>query len=44
MDWLQFAQNDWEVYHDKTRIEKYVEFYKITVEEYETVVGEPYGI
>jgi hypothetical protein len=44
MDWLQFAKSDWYSYHDKTRIAKYVEFAKITVEEYEEIVGESYEI
>lgn len=43
MDWVLFANNDWDVYHDKTRIAKYVEFKKITPEQYAVVVGEPYG-
>lgn len=42
MDWYQYAQNDWEVYHDPSRIAKYVEFGKITPEQYEQITGETY--
>lgn len=44
MDWYAYAQSDWEVYHDKARIAKFVEFGKITPEQYESIVGEVYSI
>lgn len=34
MDWFLCAQNDWSVYQDATRIHKFVEFGKITPEQY----------
>lgn len=43
MDWMLFARNDWDVYSDPTRIAKYVEFGKITPEQYAEIVGEEYG-
>lgn len=42
MDWLFNAQNDWEVYRDITRIAKYVQFNKITADQYHEITGEPY--
>lgn len=42
MDWFLFAQNDWDVYHDATRIHKYVEFGKISKDQYREITGEPY--
>jgi uncharacterized XkdX family phage protein len=41
MDWYAYAQNDWNIYHDPTRIQKYVEFGKITQEQYNEITGEP---
>lgn len=38
MDWFQVAKNDWEVYHDSTRLQRYVEFGKITEEQYNQIV------
>lgn len=43
MDWYQFAQNDWEFYHDLSRIHKYVEFGKITPDQYQEITGEVYA-
>lgn len=43
MNWMMFARNDWGVYHDKFRVAKYVEFNKITPEQYLEIVGETYG-
>lgn len=42
MDWLAIAQNDWEVYQDKERIRRFVEFGKITGTQYQVITGEPY--
>ncbi|MBT2722323.1 XkdX family protein [Bacillus sp. ISL-46] len=42
MDWYSYAKNDWAIYHDATRIHKYVEFGKITAVQYEEITGEPY--
>jgi hypothetical protein len=42
MDWYKHAQNDWNIYQDKSRIAKYVEFGKITDIQYEEITGEPY--
>lgn len=42
MDWYLVAQNDWSVYHDPTRIHKFVEFNKITAAQYTQITGEPY--
>jgi uncharacterized XkdX family phage protein len=42
MDWFAVAENDWNVYHDSYRIQKFVEFGKITQEQYVEIVGEPY--
>lgn len=42
MDWFLAAQNDWDVYHDTSRIAKYVSFNKITPDQYQEITGEPY--
>jgi uncharacterized XkdX family phage protein len=42
MDWQLFAQNDWDVYHDPTRIAMYVQKGKITADQYQTITGQPY--
>jgi uncharacterized XkdX family phage protein len=42
MDWNQAAKNDWEVYHDPTRIAMYVKKGKITPEQYQQVTGQTY--
>lgn len=42
MNWFSYAQTDWEIYHDKLRIQKYVQFGKITPEQYEEITGDPY--
>jgi hypothetical protein len=42
MDWFKYAQNDWVIYHDTSRIKKYVQFGKITEEQYFEVTGEAY--
>ncbi len=39
MDWFTIAKNDWEIYQDASRIQKYVEFGKITQEQYDTIVN-----
>jgi hypothetical protein len=44
MDWYAYAQNDWEVYHDKSRITRYVQYGKITEVQYEEITGEPYAL
>lgn len=44
MDWFSYAQNDWSIYHDTTRIAKYVQFGKLTSDQYEEITGEPYVI
>lgn len=33
MDWMLVVKNDWDVYHDPSRIQKFVEFGKITQEQ-----------
>lgn len=43
MDWYAAAQNDWSVYHDPTRIAKFVQFNKITADQYQEITGEPYA-
>lgn len=40
MDWYQVAQNDWEVYHDPARIQKFADYGKITKEQYDSIVKE----
>jgi hypothetical protein len=42
MDWYQAAENDWEVYHDPSRIKKYVQFNKITTAQFEEITGQTY--
>jgi uncharacterized XkdX family phage protein len=42
MDWMVFAQNDWSVYHDTTRIGVYVQKGKITPEQYQQITGQAY--
>jgi hypothetical protein len=42
MDWMYQVKNDWYFYQDKERIKKYVQFGKITAEQYEEVTGEPF--
>ena len=42
MDWMYQVRNDWHFYQDVNRIKKYVEFGKISIDEYEEVTGEPY--
>jgi uncharacterized XkdX family phage protein len=42
MDWFLFAQNDWDVYHDSTRIATYVQKGKITVDQYQQITGLTY--
>jgi uncharacterized XkdX family phage protein len=42
MDWTLQAENDWAIYHDITRMKKYVQYGKITAEQYEQITGEPY--
>lgn len=42
MDWYVTAQNDWDVYHDGSRLKKFVQFGKITPVQYEEITGEPY--
>lgn len=42
MDWLLAAQNDWSVYHDPTRIAKFVQFNKITPEQYAEITSLAY--
>jgi len=37
-----YAKSDWEIYHDTSRISKYVQFNKITAAQYEEITGEPY--
>jgi hypothetical protein len=44
MDWFSYAQNDWSIYHDTTRIAKYVQYGKLTSDQYEQITGEPYVI
>jgi Phage uncharacterised protein (Phage_XkdX) len=44
MDWFAFAKSDWEVYHDTNRTQKYVQFNKITPEQYESITGNPYQV
>lgn len=46
MDWYQYAKDDWEIYHNASRLQKYVQFGKITQEQYEMIVngGEVNGI
>lgn len=43
MDWFAIAQNDWEIYHDSSRIQKYVQFGKITEAQYTEITGDPYN-
>jgi hypothetical protein len=42
MDWLKYAQNDWNIYHDSYRIKQYVVKGKITAEKYREITREPY--
>lgn len=42
MDYYQFAVTDWEVYQDQSRIAVYVDFGKITPEQYKGITGESY--
>lgn len=42
MDWFEAAQNDWEVYHDPSRIRLFVEFGKITSDQFTDITNEPY--
>lgn len=42
MDWNKIAQNDWDIYHDKTRISMYVQKGKISSTQYELITGDPY--
>lgn len=44
MDWYKQAQNDWNIYHDTSRIKKYVQYNKITPTQYEEITGEPYTV
>lgn len=39
MDWYQIAKNDWEIYHDPDRINKYVQFGKITQAQYDEIIS-----
>lgn len=42
MDWYKQAGNDWSIYQDLARIKKYVQFGKITSEQYEEITEESY--
>jgi uncharacterized XkdX family phage protein len=42
MDWFTVCKNDWEVYHDSTRIGMFVQKGKITPEQYQQITGEAY--
>ena len=42
MDWFKHAQNDWDIYSEIDRIKKYVQFEKITKEQFQEITGEPY--
>ncbi|WP_147536105.1 XkdX family protein [Bacillus marasmi] len=42
MDWHKQAENDWSIYQDASRIKKYVQFGKITEEQYQVITGESY--
>ena len=42
MNYFLFAQNDWNVYHDKERIAMYVQKGKITADQYFEITGETY--
>jgi uncharacterized XkdX family phage protein len=42
MNWVQIATNDWNTYHDTTRIANFVVKGKITAEQYQQITGEPY--
>lgn len=44
MDWFQAAKNDWDVYHDSTRIQMFVQKGKITSAQYEEITGDPYVV
>lgn len=44
MDWFKLAQNDWNVYHDSSRIKKFVQFGKITATQYTEITDEPYTL
>lgn len=43
MDWFSIAQNDWSVYQDISRIAKYVQYNKITAEQYQQITGAVYA-
>jgi Phage uncharacterised protein (Phage_XkdX) len=40
MDWFAVAQNDWDVYQDAARIQKFVDYGKITSEQYNEIVNQ----
>lgn len=40
MDWFAVAQNDWDVYQDPTRIQRFVDYEKITQEQYYEIVNQ----
>lgn len=42
MDWFKIAKDDWAIYHDAARISKYVEFNKISPDQYREITDEPY--
>ncbi|MCI3922482.1 XkdX family protein [Paenibacillus sp. TRM 82003] len=42
MDWLKIATNDWAFYESEARIAKYVEFGKITPEQYQLITNSEY--
>ncbi|MFS0776270.1 XkdX family protein [Neobacillus sp. 3P2-tot-E-2] len=44
MDWYKTASDDWDIYHDTSRIQKYVQFGKITEEQYQEITGESYTL
>jgi hypothetical protein len=39
MDWIAVATNDWNVYGDATRIQKFVDYGKITQEQANQIMG-----
>lgn len=42
MNWFQIAKNDWNTYHDSSRIKSYVVKGKISIDQYTEITGEPY--
>lgn len=42
MDWFSLAKNDWVIYGDVTRIDKFVQYNKITADQFKEITGQDY--